>query len=81
MLKSTKFQINNFLKIFVIIFFIINTLLSQEKNFSLKIQSNPTNLNYWWLDQNNFGIKYDDLHFESKWEFNKSKTNYVIHIK
>ena len=69
MLRSKKFQINNFLKIFAIVFFITNTLLlSQEKNYSLKIQSNPINSDYWWLEKNNFGIKSQNIHFQVKWK-------------
>ena len=64
MLKNKKVQKNKLLLLCGIIFFLWNTLLfSQEQNFNLKIQSNPNDLDYWWLEKNNFGIKYDDFHF------------------
>jgi len=81
MLKNKKVQKNKLLLLCGIIFFLWNTLLfSQEQNFNLKIQSNPNDLDYWWLEKNNFGIKYDDFHFEGKWNFQTSKTIYTINI-
>lgn len=75
-----KFYINNILRLFVIILLIANTLFSKEKNFSLKIQSNPTDLNYWWLKNNNFGIDYDDFHFQVIWNLKTKKATYSINI-
>jgi hypothetical protein len=68
------------LRLFVIILFIANALFSQEKNFSLKIQSNPTDFDYWWLKNNNFGIDYDDFHFQGAWKLKTNKTTYSINI-
>jgi hypothetical protein len=75
-----KFHINKILRLFAIILFIANGLFSQEKNFSLKIQSNPTDSDYWWLKNNNFGIDYDDFHFQGVWKLKTNKTTYSINI-
>ena len=80
MSKNKRFQKNKFLKIFVIALFLANTLLSQEKNFSLKIQSTPNDLDYWWLEKNNFGVEYDDFYFQGKWELKRPKTTYALNI-
>mgnify|MGYP001438205518 CR=1 FL=1 len=81
MSRNKKFQINKFLEFFVIMLFLANTLLlAQEQKFGLKIQSNPTDLDYWWLEKNNFGIKYNDFHFQGKWKLKTSKTTYIVNI-
>ena len=64
MLKKLKIiRINKFSKLFVILSFIVNTLLfAQEQEIELKIQSNPESLDSWWLEKNNFGtIKENTL--------------------
>tara|TARA_B100000575_G_scaffold285642_1_gene281195 strand:- start:5592 stop:6857 length:1266 start_codon:yes stop_codon:yes gene_type:complete len=75
-----KFYINKILRLFIIILFIANALFSQEKNFRLKIQSNPTDQDYWWLKNNNFGIDYDDFHFQGIWKLKKNQATYSINI-
>ena len=81
MSRNKKFQINKFLEFFVIMLFLANTLLlAQEQKFGLKIQSNPTDLDYWWLEKNNFGIKYNDFHSQGKWKLKTSKTTYIVNI-
>ena len=82
MLKKLKIiKINKFLKLFVILPFIANTLLfTQEQEIKLKIQSNPDILDSWWLEKNNFGITPTSFDFQSHWELETLKTTYVINI-
>jgi len=82
MLKKLKIiKINKFLKLFVILSFIANTLLfTQEQEIKLKIQSNPDILDSWWLEKNNFGITHTSFDFQSHWELETLKTTYVINI-
>ena len=82
MLKKLKIiKINKFLKLFVILPFIANTLLfTQEQEIKLKIQSNPDISDSWWLEKNNFGITPTNFDFEGKWELETLKTTYAINI-
>ena len=82
MLKKLKIiKINKFLKLFVILFFVANTLLfPQEQEIKLKIQSNPESLDSWWLEKNNFGIEPTNFNFQSSWELKTPKTTYTINI-
>ena len=82
MLKKLKIiRINKFLKLFVIVSFIANTLLfSQEQKIELKIQSNPESLDSWWLEKNNFGITPTNFDFQGRWELKTLKTTYAINI-
>ena len=80
--QRTIIRINNkFHQFFILALLIINTLLlAQEQELTFKIQTNPTDSDYWWLEKNNFGIKPDDFHFQGRWQFKTLKTTYVINI-
>ena len=79
MLKNKKFQTNKLFISFVTMLFLATTLLlAREQKFNLTIQSNPTDLDYWWLEKNNFGIESNNFHFQTNWELNTLNTQYII---
>jgi len=79
--KRKTIRINTFYQLFILLLLTINIpLLAQEQDFVFTIQTNPTDSDYWWVEKNNFGIKPDNFHFQSKWELKTLKTTYVINI-
>lgn len=76
-----KIKLNIFYKFLILTFLIINApLLAQEQKLTFGIKSNPTDLDYWWLEKNNFGIKPANFSFRSSWELKTAKTTYIINI-
>ena len=73
-----KIKLDKFL---ILLFLLANTILvAQEQKLTFKIQSNPTDSDYWWLEKNNFGIKPANFDFRGNWELKTSKTTYAINI-
>ena len=62
----------------LILFFFLNISIGQEKEISVHFGKNPTNLNYWWLEKNNFGIKPEKFYLNNKLKIQKSKFNFQI---
>ena len=60
--------------------FSFSLIIGQEQKLTFKVGTNPTDLDYWWLEKNNFGVKPADFHFQGEWKFKTSKTDYVINI-
>ena len=65
---------------FLILLFSFNLIIGQEQKLTFKVGTNPTDLDYWWLEKNNFGVKPADFHFQGEWKFKTSKTDYLINI-
>ena len=63
-----------------VLFLFINLGIAQDHKLSFSIQKNPMDKNYWWLDNNNFGIQPNDINFEAHWRLKTLKTEYMITI-
>ena len=64
----------------MITLFFLNVINAQEISSSLKLEFNPTNNNYWWLENNNYGKSILDKELHYKFEFKTSKTTYLLNI-
>lgn len=64
----------------LIIIFLFNNLQSQDRESFLKIKSNPTNHNSWWLEKNNYGKSIVDTEVQYTIEFKKNNTFYKLSI-
>jgi len=81
MLKKIKNLKNkNFRSFFILLLTINISLFAQEKQLTVQVEVNPINSNYWWVENNMFGMKPTDLYAKSTWEIKKSKTMYLINI-
>lgn len=58
----------------------IDFSIAQDKKVTLKLTKNPTNLDYWWLEKNNYGQSVDKVSFQSSIKLKKLKTTYVINL-
>jgi len=76
-----KIRLDKLYQFLILLFLLANTILvAQEQKLTFKIQSNPTDSDYWWLEKNNFGIKPANFDFRGNWELKTSKTTYAINI-
>jgi hypothetical protein len=78
---SSLLRKNNFYLVFSIILFSFSSaIFSQENQLVFDIKSNPTDLNYWWLEKNNFGRKISDFQFEGSIEIDHKDTEFYINF-
>ena len=76
MLKNKK---NKFYIILVIILF--NTFVfNQEQELELEIYANPSGTDYWWLNNNNYGITNSELLVGFSWDLKQEKTSYKLNL-
>ena len=76
MLKNKK---NKFYIILVIILF--NTFVfNQEQELELEIYTNPSGTDYWWLNNNNYGITNSELLVGFSWDLKQEKTSYKLNL-
>ena len=77
---SKKNNSQNYLINTIVLFFFISISLAQEKKIAFNIDVAPVNSNYWWLENNNFGIKPSNLNLQTKWRLETLNTTYSIDI-
>ena len=78
MLRNKKFQIN---KLLITILVLVSGILSaQEKKDIFKIQYNPSIIDSWWLEKNNFGVQPAKFDFGANWQLKKDNLTYSINI-
>ena len=73
MIKNRKYYI-------VILLLFFNLVIAQNHKLGVSIQKNPTDTNYWWLENNNFGIEPNDIDFQVHWQLKTLKTESMITI-
>ena len=77
---SKKINSQNYLINTIVLLFFISISLAQEKKIIFNIDAAPISSNYWWLENNNFGIKPSNLNLQTKWMLETSNTTYLIDI-
>jgi hypothetical protein len=80
MLKPSKNNFRTYAFTILIILSLIDLVQSQEKNITFDIQKNPTNTDYWWLENNNFGREISEFSFQSSFKFKQSRNTYIINL-
>ena len=73
MIKNRKYHI-------AILLLFFNLVIAQNHKLGVSIQKNPTDTNYWWLENNNFGIEPSDIDFQVHWQLKTLKTESMITI-
>lgn len=64
----------------VILLLSFSMIQGQEQKSILKIYSNPTDHNYWWLEKNNYGKYIIDKEIEYNLKIEYTKTTYQLNI-
>lgn len=72
-----NFYKKNYFIIFTLI--LINTLFSQNSS-TIQFNTFPTNDDYWWLNNNNYGKQLSDTEIEYTFETRSNKTEYKVTI-
>lgn len=78
--KLNQKRISRIFYTFILIVLYSTTIFSQDKNTSLKIVSNPIGYDYWFLKNNNFGIRPNSLYLESSWNLVDEHITYSFNI-
>lgn len=77
------FKQNQFKKLCLIILtltILIDNVVAQDHEHLLQVHFNPTNKDYFWLENNNYGKYVISNEIEYRWKFNNKKTDYNISI-
>jgi len=77
------FKQNQFKKLCLIILtltILIDNIVAQEHEHLLQVHFNPTNEDYFWLENNNYGKYIISNEIEYRWKFNNKKTDYTVSV-
>ena len=76
--KSKKCML--YQKIIFFLALLINTSLAQDSSYQVKINLNPDDHDYWWLNNNNKGKDFSNKIVDFQWGFENKSTEYQIMI-
>ena len=76
MIKSPKYLL--YQKIFFFLALLISTSMSQDSSYQVKINLNPDNHDYWWLNNNNNGKDFNEKIVDFSWDLENKSTEYQI---
>ena len=75
------FKQNQFKKLCLTILTLIilgDNITAQQHEHLFQFNSNPTNQDYFWLENNNYGKNIKSEEMEYRWKFSNKKTDYTI---